>query len=193
MTSHAIHVFDDVVANPEAYRAAALSQPFGDLQSGAITFHGMAPIGRSPLAADLELAFGLTTTFEAFRLSQLQQEEPSYIHQDRDMGEWTAILFLNPDPPPEDGTIFWKHRATGAMQSTAETEDEKLAEWLNWRDVSQWESWHVVPSKFNRLLLFPAPYFHSRAVFANWGEGDEARLIQICFGTGTLPCVHEGS
>lgn len=38
-----------------------------------------------------------------------------------------------------------------------------------------------------RLLLFPAPCFHSRAILENYGTaGDDARLIQLVFGTGSL-------
>jgi hypothetical protein len=189
MTPHAIRVFDDVVADPHTYRAAALAQPCGEMTSGAVTFKGLAPIGASPLSAWLKAEYGLTPTFETFRLSPEGQDEPSFVHTDRDMGDWTCILYLNPDPPATDGTTFWKYRATGAIASSAETDDAQHAEWVNWRDTAQWEPWHTVQAVFNRAILFPAPYFHSRAIFANWGAGLDARLIQLCFGTGSLPCV----
>jgi len=189
MTPHAIRVFDDVVLDPHTYRAAALAQPFGELKSGSVTFKGLAPIGASPLSAWLKADYGLTPTYETFRLSPEGQDEPSFVHTDRDMGDWTCILYLNPDPPAADGTTFWKYRATGAIASSAETDDAKHAEWVNWRDTAQWEPWHTVPAVFNRAILFPAPYFHSRAIFSNWGTGLDARLIQLCFGTGSLPCV----
>ncbi len=189
MTPHAIRVFDDVVTDPLIYRAAALAQPFGELTSGAVTFKGLAPIGASPLSAWLKADYGLVPTYETFRLSPEGQDEPSFVHTDRDMGDWTCILYLNPDPPETDGTTFWKFRATGAIASSAATDDAKHAEWINWRDTAQWEPWHTVAARFNRAILFPAPYFHSRAIFANWGAGLDARLIQLCFGTGSLPCV----
>lgn len=189
MTPHAIRVLDDVVPEPDVYRQAALAQPFKDIAAGDIIFHGMSPVGPSPLSQWLEETFGLHTTFSAFRHSPEGQEEPSFIHTDRDMGEWTAILYLNPDPPEGDGTSFWRHIASGAIQSTATTEDEQFLEWMTWRDREQWEAWHTVPAVFNRVLLFPSPYFHSRAIHDNWGEGENARLVQLCFGTGVVPCV----
>jgi hypothetical protein len=185
----AIHVVEDVLRDPHAYRTAALAQPFGDLVSGAAVFHGLAPIGRSPLAGWLAVAFGVTPTLEFFRLSPAGQEEPSFIHTDRDMGDWTAILYLNPDPPAGDGTTFWRDTATGQVASTAETATDKLAEWRAWRDVTQWEPWHTVPAVFNRVIVFPAPYFHSRAIPENWGVGLDGRLIQLVFGKGVLPCA----
>lgn len=189
MTTHAIRVFDDVVPDPLVYRTAALAQPFGDLHSGLAVFHGLAPIGRSPLSAWLETRFGLHATYETFRLSPEKQEEPTFVHTDRDMGDWSVILYLNPDPPGDDGTTFWKLRETGAIASIAQTPDERIAEALTWGDTNRWDPWHTVPAAFNRAILFPAPYFHSRAIFDNWGQGLDARLIQLAFGAGALPCV----
>jgi hypothetical protein len=179
-------VFDDVMPDPLTYRAAALALPFGDLTAGPVTFHGMVAIGPNPVSALLEAELGLRTTFAAFRLSPEGQEEPHYIHTDRDMGDWTAIYYLNPDPPAGDGTTFWRSRVTGATQSAADGE-ALLEEWLAWRDQDQWEPWQTVAAVFNRLLLFPSAYFHSRALAGNWGHGPEARLIQLAFGTGDLP------
>jgi len=191
MTPHAIRVFDDVVPDPLIYRAAALAQPFGELDTGAVVFKGLAPIGPNPLSAWIETRFGLVTTWSSFRLSPEGQAEPSFIHTDRDMGQWSGILYLNPDPPANDGTVFWRYRETGAIQSTAAADDPDAlhTEWQAWRDPTQWEPWHTVSAAFNRLALFPSPYFHSRAIAANWGTGLDARLIQLVFGTGTLPCV----
>ncbi len=187
--THRIIVIDGAVEDPLTYREAALRCTFEDIRvSEDVVFHGMAGIGHSPLADRLEREFGLTTTYEAFRLSPASQEEPNYVHCDLDMGSVSAILYLNPDPPNTDGTDFFRRKATGAIESTAQTDEEKLAEWAAWRDVSLWEPWHHVAAQFNRLLLFPSSYFHGRAIFKNWGEGKDGRLIQLVFGVGSLPC-----
>lgn len=189
MTPHAIRVFDDVLSDPELYRAGALALTFHDLTpSPAVTFHGMADIGTSPLSALLLAEFGLTTTWEGFRLSPEGQEEPNYIHTDVDMGEWSGIFYLHPAPPEGDGTVFYRSKHTGEIQSVATDPQERMGEWLAWKDRDRWEPWHTVAARFNRLLLFPAPYFHSRAIVENYGTGDDARLVQILFGRGVLPC-----
>ncbi len=186
MTS-AIRIIDDAVPDPLVYRAHALTLPFGDIEAGPITFHNMAPIGANPLSAALEQDLGLHTTFSAFRLSPEGQDEPNFLHTDRDMGDWTGILYLNPEPPNGDGTTFWRHKVSGAIESTAATQsDELLTEWAEWRRLELWEPWQTVAAVFNQLLLFPSPYFHSRAIFENWGRGQDARLVQLCFGTGAL-------
>jgi hypothetical protein len=184
-----IRVFDGVVPDVAAYRAAARALPFGDIQtSPGVVFHGMALAAEWALPAWLQATLpGVTPTISLYRQSPAGQIEPNYIHTDRDMGDWTALLYLTPDPPAADGTTFWRRVATGAIASTAADDATQLEEWIAWRDRDQWAPWTTVPAAEGRLVVFPAPYFHSRALEANYGAGDTSRLIQIVFGTGTLP------
>jgi hypothetical protein len=186
--SERIHVFDDALQFPLIYRGAALTRTFATVDVGA-KFHGIA------LGADVVLPEVIAARFPElepklsfFRRSPAGQEEPNFIHTDCDMGEWTAILYLTPNPPPDDGTTFWRHIATGRIETvTGATSDENLGEVLAWRDRSQWEPWRTVAAVFNRVVVFPATYYHSRALEQNYGEGDSARLIQVLFGTGQVP------
>lgn len=183
-----IRVFDHVIADPMAYRAAALARPFQTVDVGA-QFHGIAVCGDEPtLPAWMASHFGVTSLLSFFRQSPVDQVEPNFIHTDCDMGDWTAILYLTPNPPAGDGTTFWKRRATGAIATTTgATSEENLAEVLAWRDRDQWEPWRTVEARFNRLVVFPASYYHSRALEANYGVGETARLTQVLFGLGALP------
>ncbi len=175
-----IQIYDDVLSDPEGYRAKALAQPFGDVTVGAATFKGIAPVPDDSLLSWLTAKVGdvgPVTTF--LRVSPAGQPEPNYIHTDQDMGAWTGILYLNPSPAEGDGTTFWRHRDTGETRS----HDATMAEALLWRDQTQWEPVHTVAARFNRLLMFPAPLFHSRAIFENYGaSAEDARLIQVMFG-----------
>lgn len=183
-----ICIIDNAVPQPDDYRSVALLCNFKDIAAGPACFHGMAEIGRSPLASMIEAEYpALRVTYEAFRLSPEGQDEPNYVHTDQDMGSWTGILYLNPDPPIGDGTTFWRRRETGAIASAARTSRQRAAE--GWRDPARWEPWRMVDAVYNRLLLFPASYYHSRAIFENWGAGLDARLIQLVFGKGAYPCV----
>jgi hypothetical protein len=187
--SDRILVFDDVLVDPHAYRAAALARAFTSVDVGAV-FHGIAMAGDDPTLADIIVAQfpALRPTLTFFRQSPEGQVEPNFIHDDCDMGAWTAILYLTIDPPEGDGTAFWRHTATGSVATTfGETTEEKIPEVLAWRDLSQWTCWHRVPAAFNRIVLFPAPYYHSRALAENYGRGASARLTQVLFGLGDLP------
>lgn len=179
----AITVVDDVWPDFPAYRTAALAQPFRTVTAApGVVFHGM---GRPPDASlpDWIAARwpGLTPTFSALRQSPAGQPEPHYLHTDCDMGAWTAIAYLSDAPPDGDGTTFFRQRATGAIASTAATAVDAV-----WDDRTHWDPWYTVPARPNRLVLFPAGYYHARALAENYGSGPDARLIQIVFGTGGL-------
>jgi GNAT superfamily N-acetyltransferase len=191
----AIRVHDDVL--PADYAAFARDRPFGSVAIGGATFHGIAECPDQTLVDWIRARYPQARpTLTFFRQSPAGQLEPNYVHTDRDMGDWTAILYLTDAPAPGDGTTFWRHRDTGATASTATTEAEFRAEWAQWRDLDRWAPWHTVRAAPGRLVLFPAPCFHSRAILENYGTaGQDARLIQLVFGTGSLepaegaPCV----
>lgn len=183
-----IHVIDHALPHPHFYRSLALAREFGTVDVGA-QFHGIA-LGADATLPELVVARFpmLAPALSFFRRSPEGQPEPNFIHTDCDMGEWTAILYLTPNPPLDDGTTFWRHHESGRIETaTGATSDANLAETLAWRDRTQWEPWRTVAAVFNRVVLFPATYYHSRALEANYGEGDTARLIQVLFGMGTVP------
>lgn len=185
-----IRVYDDVMVDPDAYRSYALAQTYADVVVAPAVFKGIAECHDTRFidaVRALDPSFTPRLTF--FRKSPLGQPEPNFIHTDRDMGDVTAILYLNPDHTAGDGTTFWRHRQSGAILSDAEG-DVLLSEWLAWRDRDQWEPWQRVEAKFNRMVVFDAPLFHSRSIDGNYGTTDtDARLIQVLFGTKEHVCL----
>ncbi len=177
-------VYDDVLPNG-AYRAWALAQPRQTIITEDEHWHGLA-VTEDLTLPDLIAArlAGATTRLTFFRQSPEGQVEPNYIHSDEGMGEWTAILYLNDPPPAEDGTAFWRYRPTQATRGSARA--------LPSTDLSLWEPWHVVPARLNRLLIFDSLYFHSRCMPQNYGTGDDARFVQVAFGTVTKPVDAHG-
>ena len=181
-----ILVFDDVLPFPNSYRGAALRSNFQSVGTPEETFHGIAPAQPFMQALPIwitELFPQLTPTLTVFRKSPLDQREPQFIHEDISMGTWTGLLYLSPNPPAGDGTDFYTHIPTGKIESDRAGGFDGRDDW---KDLSKWEKREHVEAKFNRLLLFPSRYFHARALFSNFGTGDEARLIQLVFGTGEL-------
>lgn len=175
-----VTVIDDFLKDPIRYREEALKLEYKTFEFPGCTFHGIA-LGGPALQAVQRLAdrfqnFEPTLTF--FRKSPKGQVEPHYIHSDIDMGKWSAVLYLNPNPPEEDGTSFWTHRGTGALGSEVpherSNEGREPAKYFDLRENVQ--------AKFNRIVVFPSAYFHSRSIHENWGDGDEARLTQVTFG-----------
>lgn len=171
-------VKDDFLLNPETYRREAISRQFTSRQFGSVVFRGIADAGTdSPVAVAVESTLPYSiATLSFFRKSPQGQPEPNFIHTDADMGDWTALLYLTQNPPPEDGTVFWNDRASGLPEGTVN----------NWHqygnDPERWIKSRTVRAKFNRLVIFPAQLFHSRAIHGNYGAGDGARLVQVVFG-----------
>lgn len=181
-----IRIFDNVLADPMAYRRAALKLEFKTYDFGHCVFHGIAAEGHCADLSVEPLQF-ITSRFPQlrpsltfFRKSPLGQVEPHFIHTDVDMGQWSALLYLNPNPKDGDGTAFWTHKS-GAIES--EIPHERSEEG---RTPDSWTMRELVRGTFNRVLMFPSAYFHSRAIHENWGDGDGARLVQVVFGTGVL-------
>lgn len=152
-----IRVLDDVLTDPMSYREEALARDFRDVTLGPDTFRGIAQCPSADVAAAAAYALAADAVLTFFRKSPQGQHEPNFVHSDEGMGRFTGIYYMNPDPPKGDGTTFWEKNA---------------GEW--------WPKQHV-PARFNRLLLFSAEIPHSRALFDNYGQGDEARLIQVVF------------
>lgn len=184
----ALRIHDGVLPDPHAYTAAVRARTFQTVTIGPVAFHGIAACD------DLALATWITEHYPSarprltfYRESPGDQLEPNFIHSDRDMGDWTGILYLTEHPVGGDGTTFWIHLPTGATASTATSDPDFRAEWAAWQRHSEWEPYGTVPAQLGRLLLFPSAMFHSRAIFGNYGRrGVDARLTQIIFGTGSL-------
>lgn len=187
----ALQLADGVIPDLPAYRARVLALPFQTVMVGPVPFHGIAPCGDPTLSDWITARYPQARprmTF--FRQSPAGQVEPNFLHTDRDMGDWSGILYLTAHPIVGDGTTFWRDRLTGATASTATTAEALREEGATWRDADRWDEWARVKAKPNRLVLFPATLYHSRAIFENYGTGDEARLIQLVFGTGSLDRGH---
>lgn len=172
-----IAVHDDVLPDPQTYRARALAQTFGSVPDGDTVFHGIAACDDPALLHWLARAYPtLQPTWTFFRQSPAGQVEPNFIHTDDGMGDATVIFYLTDPPAPEDGTCFWRHRMTGADRA------QRLTGAVG-ESLTHWQCYATVPAAFNRALIFDAPLCHSRAIHENYGTGATARLIQVVFGT----------
>lgn len=177
-------VFDNVMPDPAGYRETALASDFRAYEfSHEEVFRGIGLAGHLQAFPNwIASKFpSLQGKVSFFRQSPLGQEEPTYIHSDQGMGDWTAILYLNEDPPAGDGTTFWRHKGTGRVEIAPDFDGA-----ADFKDLGKWEPWKHVQSAFNRVVMFRAPLFHSRGIFDNYGSGQEARLIQVIFGNGSL-------
>ncbi len=147
---------DDVIKDPKVYVRDIFDIGFQDITLGEQTFKNIQPRDNNDeFAKSVKGAFpGYKVVYNFVRKSPFNQEEPNFIHTDEMMGDITVILYLNKISPNEDGTTIY------------DDEHNPLCR---------------IYSKFNRMIAFLSIVPHSRSIFENFGDGEEARLIQVIF------------
>jgi hypothetical protein len=99
---------------------------------------------------------------------------PSKIHSDRDMGNFTAHVYLSRQTVAS--TAFFRHVDLGYMAERHMTGSE----WT--QDPAEWEKYLTVHGKQNRILVHGAAPFHCAEPENGFGTlGIDARLVLTCF------------
>ena len=100
-----VHIYDDVLDSPGAYRAAALAYEFQTFDVGGSSWRGFASCQETELIDWLRaMRPDLTPTLSLFRKSPYGQIEPNFVHTDRNMGDWTLLYYLA--SAPEAGQVL---------------------------------------------------------------------------------------
>jgi hypothetical protein len=99
-----------------------------------------------------------------------------------DTPDFSAVIHLS--PKSAEGTYFYRHRELGLERvSEADNlrpevrqaiEDDTL-------DLDAWEVTHMIPTRYNRLVVFDGKYFHSGPHLLTGETLDEGRLTQNFF------------
>jgi hypothetical protein len=148
--------FDNIIKDPLSYVSDIHLHGFQDVADGDNVFKNIQPRDANDEFAVYcrELFSGYKVAFNFVRKSPEGQKEPNFIHTDEMMGDLTCILYLNEESPNADGTTIYDN-------------DEKPI--------------FTMYSKFNRMIAFSSVLSHSRNIFENFGQGEDARLVQVVF------------
>jgi len=144
----------NVYNKPDEYVSSLKKKGFVDFNDGVSTFKNVQKLEADDLIKSIEKLLDAELVLSFARMSPLGQEEPNFIHKDDMHGDYTAILYLNKTYPTGYGTTLYD-----------EDDNEIL----------------VCKAKYNSLFIFPSNIKHSRNCLHNFGEGDEARLVQVMF------------
>lgn len=147
--------FDNIIKDPQAYVKDILHYGFHDFADGYQVFKNVQARSNDEFEkVVLEMFPDYEAKWNFVRQSPLNQEEPNFIHKDDMMGDITVILYLSENHPDNDGTTIYDEN------------NKPLC---------------TIYSRFNRMVAFDSDCPHSRNIFENFGEGDNARLIQVIF------------
>jgi tetratricopeptide (TPR) repeat protein len=127
-----LHILDDCLPDPLAWREQALQLPFHAIRYAGQNYPGLQTDGQ-PCQRIMQLIanqLGKTIKFispdnGSYRVSFGDSVAQSDIHVDNESGEqfasYAAVLYLNLPAQCQSGTRFWQHRATGWQRRWPET------------------------------------------------------------------------
>lgn len=149
-------ILDNIIKDPKEYVSNIHLHGFQDIADGQNIFRNIQIRDNNDEFAEyIKSIFpDYEIAFNFVRKSPLNQEEPNFIHTDEMMGLITCILYLNEKEPVGNGTTIY--------------DDNK-------------NILFTMHSKFNRLFCFDSDKLHSRNILENFGDGDNARLVQVIF------------
>lgn len=157
-------VVDNFFVNPDAIRAKGLTlarEVFGNFPgsrsvSQIDSFPGIKehfeyiigrkisywPVGEKSYNGSYQLTLG---------------DHKSWIH--RDLTDWSCVIFLTPNAPPDGGTKIYLHKETGLTRTYGNKDLEDL---LN-KDSGNESAWHIldrIGNLFNRAVFFRGKMSH---------------------------------
>jgi len=190
-------VIDNFFEDPLKERNNALKALYNPLEHDGYPYHGFSftndPGTTSRILEALRITSTPTKVTCSYRRYLPEDSQATYIHNDSNIGTFSAICFLTEDKDSTgSGLAFWKHKVTGwTGQPTLEEflptglKDEPKT-WHNMvsegKDESKWDMIDFVPMKFNRMVIFPSHKYHSRFPQDTIGNTiDTSRLIKVFF------------
>ncbi len=107
--------------------------------------------------------------------------EPYQAHNDLNMGSYTCILYLT----SQGGTSLVRHIETGMDRNRPSMADV----WA--KDCNEYDAWEVTDyceMAPNKALLFDAEMMHRGEPVSGYGQGNDSRMILVCFYDKAATC-----
>lgn len=170
-------IVDNFYQDPDAVRDFALQQDF--CISGNYPGKRTKSFGTLKLKERFEKLIGKKIVhwpgYYNGSFQYCQQGMKSWIH--RDGTQYSAIIYLSPDPPLQSGTSIYRHISSGLSRCSIQEED-MLRDCAS--NYEEWEKINTYGNLYNRCVIFCGKYSHqSDEYFGNSLEN--SRLFQIFF------------
>ena len=156
----------------ESHKKTADAANYSTINFGASTYPGFS-LGLTHWAykrISEIVGFEAVPCLDYFRKYERGMHQDTFVHSDRGIAEYTAVLSLRND---NGALAFWNHK--NGEDRPLEGHDYRT-EGL---DESKWIMTHKFVLKENLCVIYPADLFHSRYP-KDWTE-DYARHIQVFF------------
>lgn len=178
-------IADDFLPDAAAVRARAVDSDFGTREFQGAHYKGVGGKGQPDCSARIARLLGVSAIAMAlsfYRLGTPENEPTTFIHADRNCAEWGGVLYLNEPRDCRGGTAFWRHKVLQWDELIAASPSFCAGLDEEGNDESKWEMTSLAGMKFNRFVVYPSKFFHSRWPKEGWGSGSHnGRLIWTCF------------
>jgi putative lipoic acid-binding regulatory protein len=189
-------VIDNFFSDPDKERTAAIEADYTNIDHDGYSYPGMVQISDPDSVKKIVSELGesmpkaVTTIYRRYLPHDVQA---TYIHNDSNIGTYSAVVFLNTAEQCEgSGLAFWQHKETGWYgQPTAQEFAptglvDSPALWQGMveqgMDERRWNLVAAVPMKYNRCVVFDSSKYHSRYPQQAIGEDvTTSRLIKVFF------------
>lgn len=203
-----IVVQDDFYPNPKEVREKALQEFFfPGVKGKRIMFPGQRTISsfsnenfvyvKNRLETILNrkiIHFAKRNSNTAFTLGLETKKYKNWVHHDfanytekttelMDGEAWASVCYLTPNAPVTHGTGLFRDKEKQSIQCRDDLRISMESFHGTWeqKENSSWELHTYVGNVYNRLVMYPATYWHA-PFNAGWGHDKETgRLVQVCF------------
>lgn len=104
------------------------------------------------------------------------EKDISWIH--RDNTDYSAIIYLTPNPPLNSGVVLYQHKGTNLEFTNCDKEEDILN--LDSYNENNWKKIDIIGNKYNRCVIFNGKLSHkSNMYFGN--DRYDGRLFQTFF------------
>ena len=205
-----IYIVDDFYPNPDKVREKALKEFFYPGRKGTKTmFPGDRTLGRITLENFLYVKNRLETIIgkrmihfprdnsnTAFTLGkETKHSLLNWVHHDCahlteaitkefDGKAWASVCYLSPNAKADHGTGLFRAKNTNEVFKTKEMKIAPQSGFKEfWKPDGIFDLHTYAANIYNRLIMYPANYWHA-PFNAGWGHDKESgRLVQVCFFT----------
>ena len=108
------------------------------------------------------------------------------ITKEFDGNAWASVCYLSPDAPATHGTALFMSEKSGKIYKTDDhsyglSSFKDFWEYGNAPEGEDFQMHSYISNMYNRLIIYPADYWHA-PFNAGWGHDKETgRLVQVCF------------
>ena len=185
-----VYILNDLLEDFDTYYKRVKNCNFGNIVSQGQNYSDMSQEILPVLIYDaIQKRIGMkTVNVKAFLRAYIDRPEyrhKMWIHTDTLFSDYIGIFMVQSSEfPQDDGVCLWFNKELQTYKLDTKdhtTKDGQIVD-SQTMDPEKWTLIRRFEFKQNRLVMFPASYFHSKATVGNHGHNlDDCRIVHVIF------------